>query len=72
MNVGGALISSLHRLGGAERGGAGRVRSVVFSALLTHHVDFARTDGRDGRGGGPEPGRRQAGSRRTGGACRGA
>ena len=45
----------VHRLAGAERGGAGGVRGVVHAALLADHLDVGRTDGR-GRGGRrPEP-----------------
>ena len=72
MNVGGVLHARVHRLAGAERGGAGGVRGLVHAALLAHHLDVGRADGRRGRGGGPEPRRGPAGSGRQGRAHRGA
>ena len=55
MNVGGVLMLGVHRLAGAERGGAGGVRGLLHAALLADHLDVGRADGR-GRGGRrPEP-----------------
>ena len=72
MNIGGVLMLVVHRIARAERGGAGGVRHRLLAALLAHHLDVDRPDGR-GRARSPDrtsaPGNR---ARRAGGARRGA
>ena len=53
----------VHRIAGAERGGAGGVRRLVFAAVLVRDLDVGRPDGRSLSGRRAEPRRRPSGSR---------
>src|SRR2546427_755188 len=52
----GRVAAPLHRLAGAGRPGASRVRGRLHRAVLVHHVDVGRVDGRRRHRRGSEPG----------------
>ena len=60
----------LHRRAGAERCGAGGLRDRLHRAVLAHHLDLGRPDGRGGDRRRAEPGRGSAGARHPGRAHR--